>query len=241
MQQPDLLTSSAAGSPVSPSRTPGSALARRMTATSGLRCAGLSRLSGPLGSLVRMLLVSSAWNSTAVLLTWKPSATPARRSLFRLVPSMPRTAATEYGLLPTPTAAMEAPNQRANTKGPKNLMEIARGEWDTRIPRLMPTATVGDSFGSGSRNTPQSKAHKGVSLTDYVRGDGGTGRLWPTPAACEARSGFQHRHEGAKGSQESLTTVVCKDQGLRSGSLNPQWVEILMGYPCGWTDLSDGE
>ena len=105
----------------------------------------------------------------------------------------------------------------------------------------MPTATVGDSFGSGSRNTPQSKAHPGISLTDYVRGDGGTGRLWPTPAAHEARLGFQHRHEGAKGSQESLTTVVCKDQGLRSGSLNPQWVEILMGYPCGWTDLSDGE
>ena len=40
----------------------------------------------------------------------------------------------------------------------------------------IPTPTAGDSKGSGSRNTPGSRARPGLSLTDYVRGDGGTGR-----------------------------------------------------------------
>jgi hypothetical protein len=60
---------------------------------------------------------------------------------------------------------------------------------------------------------------------------------WPTPCASEARQGYQNRNNGKKGSQESLTTVV---QGGPSdqvgGSLNPTWVEWLMGWPLGWTD-----
>lgn len=80
---------------------PGSEEARRMTVTSGRKCCELYRKYGPLGSLVRMLLESSAWRSTRCYLTWKASATPARRLLFRLVPSMPRTEGTGFRLLPT--------------------------------------------------------------------------------------------------------------------------------------------
>jgi hypothetical protein len=54
----------------------------------------------------------------------------------------------------------------------------SRGAW--------PTATCGDAFGSGSRNTATSKAHPGISLTDAVLGDGGKGR-WPTPCASDHR------------------------------------------------------
>lgn len=50
--------------------------------------------------------------------------------------------------------------------------------------RPMPTPTAGDANSSGSRNTAASAAHPGVSLTDAVLGDGGTGRgLVPTPQA----------------------------------------------------------
>lgn len=80
---------------------PGSEEARTMTVTSGRKCSELYRKSGPLGSLVRTLLVSSAWRSTRCYLVWKASATPARRLLFRLVPSMPRTEGTGLRLLPT--------------------------------------------------------------------------------------------------------------------------------------------
>jgi hypothetical protein len=76
-----------------------------------------------------------------------------------------------------------------------------------------PTPTVGDSKSSGSRNTANSKAHAGISLTDAVRGDGGRGRLEPG----------------------SRTSDGSKLKG--TGSLNPTWVEWLMGFQLGFTDL----
>lgn len=89
----------------SPSVRPGSDSARKTTAISGRKWLVLSKNSGPLGCLERMLLGSSRWNSTARFLTWKTSATPAGRLLFRLVPSRPATNASEYLLLPTPRAS----------------------------------------------------------------------------------------------------------------------------------------
>ena len=33
--------------------------------------------------------------------------------------------------------------------------------------------------------------------------------------------------------------VMCNNDGtLKSGSLNPDWVELLMGWPLGWTDIT---
>ncbi len=57
--------------------------------------------------------------------------------------------------------------------------------------------------------------------------------FWPTPAAHEARLGYQRRHRGAKGIQESLTTVVINRLGGRgavTGQLNQMWVSWLMGF-----------
>jgi hypothetical protein len=76
-------------------------------------------------------------------------------------------------------------------------------------------------------------------LPTLVRRTGATGSgLWPTPVASEARQGYQNRNNGKRGTQKSLTTVI---QGGPSrevgGSLNPTWVELLMGWPKGWTSL----
>ena len=73
-----------------------------------------------------------------------------------------------------------------------------------------------------------------VRLADQVK-------LWPTPCAHEARLGYQRRDTGKKGTQKSLTTLVIDSQGGREqtvGSLNPTWVEWLMGFPLGHTDLN---
>ena len=71
----------------------------------------------------------------------------------------------------------------------------------------VPTPTSGDARSSGSRNLPGSKAHAGVSLTDYVRfGNSTTPRrdLWLTPSASlhnltEDPSSFLDRQEKWKG------------------------------------------
>ncbi len=113
-------TSYAEDSPASPSPSPESRQARQMTATSGRRCVELLHSQDPLGSLAKMLLVSSPWHSTTCLLTWKVSATPRGRLLFRLVPSMPRTAETGSGLLPTPSGT---------SNGGKNHVMGRLDEW----------------------------------------------------------------------------------------------------------------
>ena len=55
-------------------------------------------------------------------------------------------------------------------------------------------------------------------------------RLWPTPDA----SPHKYRLQGDSQQSRSLN-------GVHGGKLNPEWVEWLMGFPIGWTDLEDSE
>jgi len=79
----------------------------------------------------------------------------------------------------------------------------------SRAVQTWPTPT--SSVGSGSRNTPGSKAHPGLSLDDAVRGDGGTGRTWPTPKA--SKSGPDLGRPGrAKSGGDDLLTAVTREE-----------------------------
>ena len=104
-QDYEQLTLFPADSPVNLSALPGNSGARKMTVTSGLRCAASYQNSTPLGSLVKMCLESSIWHSTRCWLTWKVSATPHRRLLFQLAVLMPRTDGIGSQLWPTPKAS----------------------------------------------------------------------------------------------------------------------------------------
>ena len=146
----DLSISSAEGSHVNPSVLPGSAEARQMTVTSGRKWLALSPKSDLLGYLVRTFLESSVWNSTVCYLTWKVSATPAKRLLFRLVPSMLGTDESEYGLWATPTAGNACgseigrhglqdqvrmrPTQRANAEQTNGSLSPMWVEWLMGFP-----------------------------------------------------------------------------------------------------------
>lgn len=149
-------------------------------------------------------------------------------------------------------------------------------------PVLLPTPTAGDANSSGSRNTATSKAHPGVSLTDWARGDGGTGRLLPTPQAHDAMTpktpeqieAMRARAKPRKGggppginnlnewAARQATTLLptpqaqdhrnCADYSdgsrghspqlrhLGRGRLNPRFVEWMMNFPEGWTDVPEG-
>jgi len=56
-------------------------------------------------------------------------------------------------------------------------------------------------------------------------------KTWPTPAARDWRSGKTLQDYG---NSRPLSEQV-------SGQLNPTWVEWLMGFPLGWTDLDVSE
>ena len=85
----DTSTSSPAVFPASLSVTPASDEARRMTATSGRRCLDALTKSGPLGSLVRMLVASPQWFSPARLLRWEVRPIFSARVTTTREPSSP--------------------------------------------------------------------------------------------------------------------------------------------------------
>lgn len=85
---------------------PGSVEAQQMTVTSGQSISAYWKDSDLGGCLAKMFLVSLPPCSTRCYLTWKVKVTPARRLLFRLWPSMPRTGGSGYSLWPTPRAVM---------------------------------------------------------------------------------------------------------------------------------------
>ena len=95
---------------------------------------------------------------------------------------------------------------------------------------------------------PKSKAHyqkclksheSMITLVDQVRH---TPQMWPTPRASEYKDtgpvgSKSHTHMKAKG----YLCAETKDPQQPSASLNPAWVEWVMGYPPGWTNLETSQ
>lgn len=213
---------------------PGSEEARRMTVTSGRKCCELYRKSDPLGSLVRMLLESSAWRSTRCYLTWKASATPAKRLLFRLVPSTPRTEGTESPLWPTAVASdgwngsLRSTQQKPGSKHSLNLAGAVR---------MLPTPSASDCGRTAinpvltSNGTIRHRNKSGGQ--SYARLDA-VAAMFPTPTARDFKSPDTNPDSNRFSQKTELNSVV-------GGQLNPTWVEWLMGFHIGWTDLSVSE
>jgi hypothetical protein len=118
-----------------------------------------------------------------------------------------RTSETESGSWPTPMSSEYKANKNYRP-GRQNGLTQAVMKW--------PTPTV-----CGNYN------RKGLSETS---GDGLATAVskWPTPTAHNAK-------ETDAPSEHSRNTPTFAAQA--GGILNPTWVEWLMGWPLGWTDL----
>jgi site-specific DNA-cytosine methylase len=93
---------------------------------------------------------------------------------------------------------------------------------------LWPTPTL-----SGNHNRAGSGPKSGDGLATAVR-------LWPTPRASEYKGtgpigSKSHDHRLKRG---YLDSTVQAEEG-RTGWLSPEWVELLMGFPLGYT-LTEG-
>lgn len=105
------------------------------------------------------------------------------------------------------------------------ISEIAAGLWAT------PSATDGMRGGVITENMT------GISLAQQVN----TPRCWPTATAtatATAYKGWSVNHNRAS-SDDRLDYSVEREshEAGAPGRLNPEWVEWLMGWPLGWTDL----
>ena len=180
---------------------------------------------------------SRLWPSSSSSRDWKDTG-EGRMGRGQL----PEAVRAESRIFPTPRAT--------DYKG-ANPLSRPRGDDDlpTRIKRqeeqrLWPTATA-----HPRTHTPR-PVHHGMQLANEVAAE--EARMWPTPRASpnELRTTKSAPSHGTTHGQV-LSGVVCdaeRDAGREvaepsqsAGSLNPAWVEFLLGLPIGWTDLTVDE
>ena len=70
-------------------------------------------------------------------------------------------------------------------------------------------------------------------------------KKWPTPHANASTGAGRQGRQGGLNLQTAVEVETLDEYyertGEMHGSLNPTWVDWLMGYPIGWTDLEDSE
>mgnify|MGYP003645991023 CR=1 FL=1 len=124
---------------------------------------------------------------------------------------------TEFGLWATPSAT---DGQRGGTITDKMTGQSLPQMVNT--PAKWPTPQASDNRPRGTFASTQKRMEKGkqISLEAKVK--------WTTPTAHMAKE------TNAPSEYLRNTPTLTAQAG---GSLNPTWVEWLMGWPLGWTDL----
>ena len=206
--------------------------------------------------------VISLWDSEPYKGSWPRSGMTQDGIAYQLPPSAPRTSATAFssslhhgpnsdGLWPTATTQDHAtryaqggmplgmaarlfptPTAKANQDSPNE-----RKKW----PWLFPTPTTqeiehptAEWTENGRRLTKNGNTHS-MNLADLVQ-------IWPTPVATGlggtgAASNIRKRVKNGSLTEDEYKGMTAGN----GGRLNPTWVEWLMGFPIGWTDLEDLE
>ena len=262
MTSSDQLTLFVAASPASPGASPDSSEAPTTTVISGRKCCELLPLLGLDGCLARMsaALFRTRWASTEFSLTWKLSATPARRSVFRLVPSMRRTSGSACGSWPTPQTHDARPGhperigrfgETGKRPGGRDLTDwAAAATWATPSGQLHNDGESPESFfarreklaakginGNGA-GTPLPVQAKAVWATPSVpnggrKPKGGMSPTGITEEGAKRQVGLHNQTEWATGATPNGSGASSTSAG---GALNPAFVCWLQGYPAGWLD-----
>ena len=103
--------------------------------------------------------------------------------------------------------------------------------YSSSASQMWPTPTARDCKGANSlKHLTQPKT---PGNNHHVRQLANAVKLFTTPCARDYRTGQRERYENP----ERMNAM--NDQ--IGGQLNPTWVEWLMGFPPGWTDLNASE
>lgn len=131
------------------------------------------------------------------------------------------TSVSEFGLWPTPRASA---NENRQTRPTPSQLAGRHGRSLCAAVNLWPTPLASD----GTKGGPNQKGGKGdLRLASAVH-------QFPTPTARDWKSGIFSPEGKAKRDEHSRGKPLNETIG---GQLNPTWVEWLMGWPLGWTDL----
>ena len=136
----------------------------------------------------------------------------------------------KHDLWPTPTLHGNYNRKGASQNSGDGLETAVKKElWPT------PTAMTGGTGVAPSHENGGHGWNTGAAVNDSLSDN--PKKNWPTPTASDHKgSGPTNiRKDGKDRKKDRLDYAVEQ----KSGTLNPNWVEWLMGYPIGWTDLKD--
>jgi hypothetical protein len=224
------LTLYAADTPASLSAQQANAMAQTTHDTSGL---GLEK---PLASYDpdtqswRMYEDTFLSDSMLYLGKWPASGMTQSGRLFPQPQLVRLIAGIVSSSWPTPTVddsknVNPKPNRRPGLVAAVNNAPTPSGNW--------PTPLTADAYTDNLKSSQQKHGSMhSVSLAQAVQ-------MWPTPRSNPAMASLI-TPEVANNPKRfpNLETVVGRREEV-TGRLNPMWVEWLMGFPLGWTDLKD--
>jgi len=152
---------------------------------------------------------------------WPRSGMMLNGIAYRLPTLVPRMSGTgcSYWLTPTVNTA-EHPGQVKHKPGQQLRLTQQVNNRDLWPKPDANCGNRGPAKDPAATHRP-SGAQRQMTINDAVK-------MWPTPRA------FMHKDSATDRGKSNLGEVV-------GGQLNPMWVEWLMGFPLGWTDLEDLE
>jgi len=117
---------------------------------------------------------------------------------------------------------------------------LGKSVWEAqgKIPALWPTPTTQEVehpnavWNENGRRISSTGTTHSMGLADAVQ-------FWPTPTVDDAKN-VNPKPNRRKSLVSEVNRVEQSPTSIETvGKLNPTWVEWLMGFPLGWTDLED--
>ena len=226
---------------------------KKIRAISGQSVLDLSKSSGQLGLLEKMLVDTLNSVLTPYSRTWKVKVTPQGRLVFQLRASVQTIKEKESGLLLTPSAMDSLPPRseealkkqyQTNRKGRtthstlREQVVYPKPAQMWRTPDNMKGGSnlpgIKKALDEGHLKRPSGQQIQ-IRLQDQVKEERIQPKKWPTPTANEDAAGRP------TGKMQKMLGNHPDVRGTGGGTLNPTWVEWLMGYPLGFTDLKVSE
>jgi hypothetical protein len=176
--------------------------------------------------------------------SWRMSEDISLWGDYKLLESLPKSGMTRNGVLyqqpvwvrlideiasslwPTPTAHPDNSNLKGKFKNP-TLGDAVR-MWPTPVS----SSSMAEDISTVQERLKNGKPYKS-RLIEAVA-------MWPTPRAAQAESRNHTVYARESGKPQNLENRIAqREPSAIGGKLNPTWVEWLMGFPTGWTDLKD--
>ena len=215
---------------------------------SGSKCAGSSKKRNRRG-------LSQKMSQPFGLEDWNKSSGHSLRSgimhngtVYPLSPLVLLTRETGSGLWPTPTTNETTHNNMVITEDGRRAPTNGKTSYSIGLAdavRIWATPTANQSIccsmEAAKKEAERLHPHGRYTLATQIASDPQT---WPTVSSRDWKdTPGMAKQSGKRNRTDQLPRKVYAVENTPPGGgyLNPQWVEWLMGYPIGWTELNVSE